>query len=389
MPDPITEQPKPLDLQAAAENPEVLLETPVVDDPTRIRAAEAIGFGEDDKGILEWQMGRAREKGPKEPLGDPRVLLKPKEEEPEPEEEPKEEEPKAEDPAPEPKKVKVGDREFTEEELAALLAKAEPKEPEKKEEPPKFKFEDETPSPDDKKEEPKGPSEEEIQAREAEYLRQLRSKAEQHLTVPEDTMETILAGGKEGAKAVVTLLSEAVARTQMETRKSVFQDLEPVLQNIASRIEPLSAANQDLERYAVEQTFVARHPEYQQAGRMDMARAVAENLIQRYPKQVQKMSREQFVDAVDHYAGQMIQQEFKSWNPDGDWKEAVRARMNPPKQEAPKEPEKPAAPEPEKKVERVTPNKPKTRPPSAASPGSLSAISGSTDHAKIASTLLE
>lgn len=285
--------------------------------------------------------------------------------------------PKPAQPAPAPKpaapaKIKVGDKEYTEDELKALLTKQPAPTPQP------------APQPAAQPQQPRGPTPEEIQAAEKKFIDGLAAGISVSVSEPE--LEAILVGGPEGAAALGNLLKSVVARTVLETRKSVIPEFDEHLQNIYGMVSPLANQSVELEKYATEQAFLTNHPEY--ADDVEFARRVAETLLATYPQQVGQMTREQFIAEVDRQASNIKQEEYKRWRREGDpenWKEYAKARRaaaaaQPQGQPAPVPAAQPAA--------APASQPPRPKPPTSNPPGIPGgALNSRSRHAAIAATL--
>lgn len=135
-------------------------------------------------------------------------------------------------------KIKLGDKEYTEAELQALIA---PKpQPAKPAEPAKVTEE-------------KVRTPEEIAAERAELKKkdtEWVAATAQHVDVnlDEKSVDTILAGGPEAVAAMVALLKNNAAQAVLMARKSLLNDLDPVLKGIRDVQQPM------IERYHREES---------------------------------------------------------------------------------------------------------------------------------------
>ena len=266
--------------------------------------------------------------------------------------EPEKPEPVAEE-KPEPQKYKLHGREFTEEELNQLVNKALAPQPEQK------------PAEPEKEEAPPEPTAEEIAEAETKFRQTLSEKIQTDHLVSDKDVEDILVGGDEARERLQQFAKNLTALAVLETRKSIFAELNPVLADISNKVTPVLQQTQDLEKYQMTQMFTQRHPEYAEAGQMDLAAEIATQLQQQYPKEVQAMSREQFADEVARQADKVVDQEFKRWYPnsEGSWKDHLKSKSQPePEPVVEKPAEETAAPAP------VAKKAPKPKPPATSSP---------------------
>jgi hypothetical protein len=256
-----------------------------------------------------------------------------------------------------PAKIKIGDKEYTADEIAGILAQQKQAPPAQPQPPAQA-----APA-------PKESSPEEIAALEDQFIGQFASTlADANLS--EEGLESILVGGKQGVAALQNLLKGTAARAVLEARKSIYAELNPALQSLARNISPLVENNQQLERHATEAAFVTAYPEYS-GEHLNTARYVAEQLIAQFPQQVSQMTREQFLAEVNRQSDRIIGDEFKRWYPSyqGTWRDWAKAQ---------KAPATPAAPTPAPApAPALTATKPASapkpaasvRPPAANSPG--------------------
>lgn len=289
---------------------------------------------------------------------------KPSEDPPEPKDPEKKDDPPA---TPDPTKVKVGDREYTQEELQELVNKANQsqlptKDPDKPEDPPK----------------PKELTPEEVAQREQAFIAEQAAKLDFKDVVKDDDIEALLVGGEKAVDTLSKVMKETTARAILEARRSIFAEVGPYLQNLESQVRPVIEQTQQLDTYTTTQLFEHRHPEFKEAGQMDLVRSMGEEIAMRYPEQVRKMTREQFVDEVARQVDPVVQQDYKRFHPsaDGSWKDFFKGLKNPLKQDVPPaptgvtttptEPKTPPAP----KTPDASPPEPQTPPkpkPPAAS----------------------
>ena len=260
----------------------------------------------------------------------------------------------AEPPA-QPAKIKIGDKEYTADEIAGILAQ-------QKQAPSAQPPAQPAPQP------PKEQTPEEIAALEDQFINQFAATlADANLS--EEGLESILVGGKQGVAALQNLLKGTAARAVLEARKSIYSELNPTLQNLARNISPLVENNQQLERHATEAAFVTAFPEYS-GEHLNTARYVAEQLIAQFPQQVSQMTREQFLNEVNRQSDRIIGDEFKRWYPSyqGTWRDWAKTQKAPGVPAAAPAAAPMAAPNKPAPAPASTP-KPSVRPPAANSPG--------------------
>ncbi len=219
-----------------------------------------------------------------------------------------------------PAKVKVGSKEYTEEELAAILAQ--------KEAPPVAPA---APAPAAAQPADVEPTPEQIAAETKAWV----ENASQHIPVEltEQQVETILGGGKESVAMVAGLLKNTGAHAALTAQKSVLgilnQSLLPGLKKLREQHEQVFANYQQLQRYEVQAQFVAKYPEF--VPHADRARSVAESLIAQYPEECAKLGTEGFIQEVAAQTDRILSVEFKRWNPNfnGTWKDYAKQTAAP------------------------------------------------------------
>lgn len=221
---------------------------------------------------------------------------------PEPTAKPGAAKPAAAAPVAEPKKIKVGDKEYTEEELKKRLEQpAAPAAAAPKTEPAK-------PAPVAKKE----PTDAEKQA-ESEKTQKIESewiagaaKTLAPAPVDEATIEKILTGGKEGVAEFDRIRREDMARTVLAVRKDLDQLYRPFFEAV-THLQSQNAASED-QRVWTE--FTTTHPEL--ANYEQVVKQHAAALVEADPAGVQAMSQADFNAKVAELTVGYIRQ----FNPD-------------------------------------------------------------------------
>ena len=328
-------------------------------------ASKALGIEGSIKDILDYEQNKANRFQPKEtieqisrpdPEPDPEPVAE-EESEPEPAIEDKPEPVVDEKPEPKPKpepveptKFKFQGREYTEEELADLVAKANAPRQELKEE----KVEEQP--------KPVEPTPEEIAAKEQEFLKVVQGKINGEDFLTDDDVENVLVGGEKALETLRNFAKQTAAKAVLEARKSIYNELNPILSDLHNKVAPVIEQTQNLEKYTTTQIFNQRHPEFVEAGQLDLATEIANQLVKTYPEQVGKMSKEQFVDEVARQADRVVQNDFKKWYPtaEGTWKDHLKAQKTP-------QPEEPQITEPVVEEKPVAKQVPKPRPPASSS----------------------
>lgn len=236
-------------------------------------------------------------------------------------------EPAAEKPAPaeaaKPPRVTVGGKEYTLEEVQAKLAEIE----RSAAAPAPAAAPEPAPAP---------PSAEELAAAEKKWISDYAAAIEAPIT--EDEVDTLLTGGEDAVKLMQDMRRRDIAYAVMQARKNISEGLNPVLQQVFSVLKPLTQHYESLQRYSVTQQFMAKHPDLK--GHVDLATQVAETLMQRYPNEFSALNDEQKMDEVARQTTQILDAQWKRFNPQGSWRDAGKAAP------APAPPAPPAAPRP-------------------------------------------
>lgn len=279
-----------------------------------------------------------------------------------------------------PEKIKIGDKEYTLKELEAAVAK------------PTAPATIPKPAPAAAPAKPAAPTPEQIAAQKAET-----AKAEQtwvdnfvqkeaiNFPMTEDEMETLLSGGKTAVELFGTKLAQVAARSALLARKSMYEDLDPMIANLNQVLTPLLTNHQDVARIAAETQFTAAYPEFKP--HMEMVREFANGLQAQFPQQVAAMTQEQFAQEVAAQVDAELQAQYKRWSPGATdtWKEfaakqaAAAATAAQAAAAAAAAPVKPAAP--------AAPAKPKVLPPAVNAPAAIAAPSSPDFHKSVAKDL--
>ena len=234
-------------------------------------------------------------------------------------------------------KVTIGDQEYTSEELQAHLKELH----DLKNAPTPAPVAAAAPEP----EPPRAPvplSQEEIAAREAEFIQTTSAALDAPLTEAE--VDTLLGGGKEAVAMMTNLRKRDMATAILQARKGIAEGLNPIIEQIFAGLAPLAQQHEQLQRYNITQQFVAKHKDF--APHLDLATSIAEELLKRYPEQASRLSPDQFIDEVARQTDLHLATQFKRFNPQatGSWRTAGQpaaapARVTPP---APATPPPPA-----------------------------------------------
>lgn len=206
------------------------------------------------------------------------------------------EEPKAQQApeTPEPKqqaapvedKITIDGKEYTKQELAEMLKAKEAPKPE-------------TP-------EPKAQQQQQRQQAQAveppveELERQYMEDAIPRYSMTEEEIDTMLSGGPEAVEQVAKIL----AKTELNTRKWMEQQLNPIFEQIHAQIAPVAEQYAQVQQYQQEAAFKAAHPDL--ATRTDLVRTVAQGLMSKFPNEVARMTPEQFHNEVATHARNVL-----------------------------------------------------------------------------------
>lgn len=236
-----------------------------------------------------------------------------------------------------PAKYKVGEEEFTPEELQARLKELR----ELKSAPP-APVEAAALEPDPVRDAAPAPTKEEIAQREAEFIQTTSAALDAPLTEAE--VDTLLGGGKEAVAMMTNLRKRDMATAILQARKGIAEGLNPVLQEIFKGLAPLAQQHEQLQRYNITQQFVSKHKDF--APHLDLATNIAEELLKRYPEQASRLTPDQFIDEVARQTDVHLSAQFKRFNPQSaaSWRTAGQTPATPPAPAA--QPPPPPAPRP-------------------------------------------
>jgi hypothetical protein len=183
-----------------------------------------------------------------------------------------------------PAKIKFKGKDYTEEELEALINKKP-----------------ETPAPVVAKVETAAePSKEQAEATRQESIKKDRewiagvAPQLDPVTLDEPALDKILAGGPEAVKAFQSALQSSVAQAVLLARKSMYADLEPRFQQLTAQTEPLISAQAKAEDEKAWTGFATKYP--QLADKREFVEQAASYLAEKEADRVRDMSLEQFSD---------------------------------------------------------------------------------------------
>ena len=216
-----------------------------------------------------------------------------------------------------PAKVKIGDKEYTKAELEAALAARSAPQPAPAAAPAP------APAP------AKVPTPEEIATAESAWQEKFVTDEKLSVPVPftEKEMETILAGDKDGvallSSKISTAVTQSVAKAVMLARKSIYQELNPIIGRLEGNLQPVLANAQQVEAAAAEHQFFTAYPDFK--NHADTVRRVGEAILTRYPKEVAAMTREQLLAEVAAQSDRIIQSECDRFAPGKNWRTLQQA----------------------------------------------------------------
>lgn len=177
--------------------------------------------------------------------------------------------------APEPVKVKIGDREMTADEVAKYVADLESK-TKPPEQPKEQKAPEPTLTPEAKAAQEKQRDEEAIGKLSQEYA----------TGITENELDTILSGGPDAAK----LFAAKLATTEFKARKWAEAAINPILKDLNDRLDPVLKMHSEVAQYQAEANFHAKPENAPLAGHRKTVRMIAQTLREKYPAEYGAMS---------------------------------------------------------------------------------------------------
>jgi len=182
-------------------------------------------------------------------------------------------------------KIKVGDKEYTQEELAEALKKSAA--PAAAAEPVKSVAE-----------EPKAKTADEVAAERAEIRKNDSAwiaKLAPELPVPEVTeaqLDTMLNGGKEGVATFKALLQQAQATAILMSRKSMYAELQPVLDDFRGQLTPIVQSQAEAANEREWQNYITAYPEHKDD--KDLVNNATLALVQNQADRMRTLSMKEF-----------------------------------------------------------------------------------------------
>lgn len=256
--------------------------------------------------------------------------------------------------APAPQKIKVGGKEYTEDELKQLLSR-----PQQPAAPPQAQ------QPAAPAQKPPAAQEDEKQAEieEQKFVDNYMQSRFNKPIISQQEYEQLVLGEKAGYESFSKALNAIGARAVLEARRSIFGDMNPILDQFQTAMVPLIQNQAQIERYSTRQEFLTKYPEFGSNPRHTaLAEQVAEQYVAKYPDIISRVGgKAEFLDLVAKQTDEIIQSEFLSWNPGStqSWKDYVKSAQ-----------QKPAAPAATVPQQPPPQAKPRVRvpPPSGISP---------------------
>ena len=204
-------------------------------------------------------------------------------------------------------KVKIGDKEYTKQELEQALAVRTAPQPAP------------APAAAPAPEPIKPPTAEEIATAENKWVENFIGQEKLSVPITEKEMEAILSGDKDGVALLSGKLNSVVARAVLLARKSVYAELNPILGQLQANLQPVFQNTQQVEAAAAEHQFFTAYPDFSKHA--DTVRKVGEALFTRYPKEVAAMTREQIMAEVAAQSDRIIQDECNRFAPGKNWRD--------------------------------------------------------------------
>lgn len=198
-------------------------------------------------------------------------------------------------------KYKIGDREYTPEQMAAYIEGQNAN----RQQPPAIQPQQRQ-TPTDPMANMK-PEERQafIKQKETEWVNQTAPAIDlsQVGAITPEQADIIAGGGPEAMKVLNEIRQKDVAYSTLLARKTVaqeanpiFEKMERIIQQQAQTIAPILQREQEIATWETEALFVADHPDL--VPHFEAARAVGNELVRQFPKWAQTVTRKQFVDAV-------------------------------------------------------------------------------------------
>jgi hypothetical protein len=143
----------------------------------------------------------------------------------------------------------------------------------------------------------------------------------------EKEMESVLAGDKDGITILSGRFNSAIAKAVMLARKSIYQEINPILGGLQSNMQPVLANAQQVEAATAEHQFFTAYPDFK--GHADTVRRVGEALLTRFPNECRAMTREQLLQEVAAQSDRIIQEECSRFAPGKNWRQLQTAAAAP------------------------------------------------------------
>lgn len=130
-------------------------------------------------------------------------------------------------------------------------------------------------------------------AKRTEWLnnRSAEAKAED-IGLTEDTLDTILNGGKNAVEAFVGIIGKVMAKAELNAREYAAQGFNA----LTEQMSPALQREEQLAAYTAEQQLFEQHPDIKPA--QEMARNISATLWEKFPKECAAMTQSEFNDEV-------------------------------------------------------------------------------------------
>jgi len=245
--------------------------------------------------------------------------------------------------APAPTRIKVGGKEYSEQELQKLIEKGSQSAPAPQQPTQPAAAPARSPEEDSRK------TAQEEQA----FIQEHSTRFQPPLSEAE--FETMLVGGKEGFAAFQKLIQTLGARSMLESRRTIYDDLTPVLAQIHETVQPLIQQHHLLQEHTTRALFASRHPDF--TPDIQQAESLARAYTAKYPNEVSAMGPEKFVDFIASVLDQQLQAEYLRWNPGATntWRDHRKGASDPAQQAAQVPPVPAAQQSPKRQVKLPAP----------------------------------
>jgi hypothetical protein len=140
-------------------------------------------------------------------------------------------------------------------------------------------------------------------------------------------MESILTGDKDGTALLAGKFNSVIAKAVMLARKSIYQEINPIIGSLQANLQPVLANAQQVEAATAEHQFFTAYPDFK--GHADTVRRVGEALLTRFPNECRAMTREALLQEVAAQSDRIIQAECDRFAPGKNWRQLQAAAVAP------------------------------------------------------------